>query len=346
MPQKTLKDRPLPLNLPKPQAKPHGEVFDTAKPYTLPLNNQITLTRVMGRYTEIDRKLWATLASVAWENLATKSIHETNLRDIARLFRELKGGDNGTAWLMASARRLVASRLDWADEGEEGTVTLLSGLKIKKETGQIYYQFPDFLIDKLLDNKQFSRLKLHFMIGLTGKYSVALYMLLEAAANRKYPVIELSIDDLRGALSVPDGKLIPWKHLNEKAISTALKEINDNPIGAGFSVKFEPIARSRKVERVRFTVTKTESRKILEGKCKPLKATPQPPPALRSPPAMDINQALEAIRKNAPGADAQGWLIEWEGWAAGQPPASNPIGALIAWTRNKYEREGRRLGLR
>jgi len=346
MRRKAIKERPLPLDLPQPQAKPHGDVFDTAKPYTLPLNNEITLTRVIGRYTEIDRKLWATLAAVAWENLATKSIHETNLRDIARLFRELKGGDNGTAWLMASARRLMASRLDWEDENEEGTVTLLSGLKIIKETGQIYYQFSDFLIDKLLDNKQFSRLKLHFMIGLSGKYSVALYMVLEAAANRQYPLIEMTIEELRDALSVPTGKLLPWIHLKQKALAPALKEINDNPTGAGFSVEFEPITRERKVERVRFTVIKTESRKILESKCKPVKATPKPSPALRSNPALDINQALEAIRKNAPGADAQAWLNEWEGWAAGQPPASNPMGALIAWTRSKYEREGSRLGLR
>ena len=46
----------------------------------------------------------ATLAALAWDNLPTKSIHEANLRDIARLFRELKGGDNGIAWLMYERR--------------------------------------------------------------------------------------------------------------------------------------------------------------------------------------------------------------------------------------------------
>ena len=194
----------------------------------------------------------------------TKSIHETNLRDIARLFRELKGGENGTAWLVASARRLLASRLDWEDDEERGTVGLLSGLKIKKQTGEIFYQFPDFLIERLLDNKQFSRLRLHFMIGLSGKYSVSLYMLLEAAANRQRPVIELNIDALRDALSVPEGKLLPWKNLRAKAIDPALKEINDNSTAAGFSVECEPVTRGRKVESVRFTVTKTEVRREIE----------------------------------------------------------------------------------
>jgi hypothetical protein len=69
-------------------------------------------------------------------------------------------------------------------------------------------------------------------------------MLLEAAANRQRPVIEMKIVELRDALSVPDGKLAPWKHLREFAIDPALKEINDNSTAAGFSVECEPITAS------------------------------------------------------------------------------------------------------
>jgi len=141
MAQKTLVERTLPLNLPTPTAQPFGKVMDTSKPYTLPLNNEIALSRCIGPYTEIDRKLWATLVALAWDDLATKSIHEANARDIARLFRKLKGGDNGSSWVMASARRLAASRLDWEDEDEEGTAVLLAGLRIKKISGTIHYQF-------------------------------------------------------------------------------------------------------------------------------------------------------------------------------------------------------------
>jgi hypothetical protein len=46
----TPEERPLPLNLPTPVAKPTGEVMDTRKPYTLPLNNEIALTRCVGPY--------------------------------------------------------------------------------------------------------------------------------------------------------------------------------------------------------------------------------------------------------------------------------------------------------
>src|ERR1700744_2299890 len=193
----------LPLNLPAPYAQPTGDVYDTDQPYTLPLNQRVALARVIGPYTEIDRKLWATLVAHAWDNLATESIHQANAREIARLFRELKGGQSGSEWVMESAKRLMQSQLEWEDETETGAVSLLSGLRITKVSGAIFYQFSNFLIEKLLDNKQFSRLRLHFMIGLSGKYSVTLYMLLESAANRYNPVIELTIDELRSVLSVP-----------------------------------------------------------------------------------------------------------------------------------------------
>ncbi len=332
MAKETLRQQTLPLGLPTPAAHPRGEVFDTTKPYTLPLNKEITLARCVGRYTNIDRKLWATLAALAWDNLATKSIHEANLRDIARLFRELKGGDNGIAWLMASAERLRQSGLNWEDDEERGTVSLLSGLKIRKQTGEIFYQFPDFLIERLLDNKQFSRLRLHFMIGLSGKYSVSLYMLLEAAANRQRPVIELNIDALRDALSVPVDKLGEWFDHKRKAIDPAVKEINDNPTAAGFSVEYEPVTRGRKVESVRFIVTKTDVRREIEKDMTRKKSGPAAAPRVAH---LGDDAALALIRKHAPRMDAQWILSEWRDRANATPP-NNPAGALVNFAKKKY----------
>jgi hypothetical protein len=337
MAKEPLRQQTLPLNLPRPAAHPRGEVFNTGKPYTLPLNKKITLTRCVGRYTEVDRKLWATLAALAWDNLATKSIHEANLRDIARLFRELKGGKNGVEWLMASAERLRQTGLNWEDDEERGTVSLLSGLKIKKQSGTIFYQFPDFLIERLLDNKQFSRLRLHFMIGLSGKYSVSLYMLLEAAANCQRPVIELTIDALRDALSVPVDKLGEWFDLKRKAIDPAIKEINDNPIAAGFSVECEPVTRGRKVESVRFTVTKTNARREIEGDMTRKKSARRSVSAATPrAAALDEDAALDLIRKHAPRMDAHWIWGEWQTWANATPP-KNPAGALVNFAKKKYE---------
>ena len=347
----TLRERTLPLNLPAPAAQPFGEVMDTSKPYTLPLNNEIALCRCVGAYTETDRKLWATLVALAWDNLGTKSLHAATARDIARLFQQLKGARNGTAWVMDSARRLLASRLDWEDEEEEGSAVLLSGLRIKKVSGAIFYQFSDFLIEKLLDNKRFSRLRLHFMIGLSGKYSVSLYIILEAAANLHHPVVELSIDELRNRLSVPVGKLKLWGDLYRFAIAPAIKQINDNPAASGFSVGCETIKRSRAFVAVRFTITKSETRLVAEADIgrrakKAAKQSTASGTQGQGTPPFPIDDALAIIRREAQGLDAYYVLREFEAFAkASETPLKNPLGALTMFARKKREQDGGRLDI-
>ena len=344
MPAQPLKNRTLPLDLPKPSAAPSGSLMDTRKPYSLPLSNEITLTRCLGPYTEIDRKLWATLIAMAWNDLSTKSIHEADIRAISKLFRELKGARNGSSWVMASAKRLMRSTLDWEDEEEIGATTLLSGLKITKASGKIYYQFSDFMLDKILDNKRFCRLRLHFMIGLSGKYSVSMYMLLETAVNMRQPVIEMSIEELRSALSVPKGKLANWKDFNKYAIQPALKQINENTAGSGFSVKMETEANGRKYERVRFIMEKSEDRIKQERQLKqpPLPInnnTAAPSPA--SPPAQGEivlkTFAYENAKKAAPGYDIYALEADWREWVAksGKGFPENPEAAFIGFCRRK-----------
>ena len=46
-------------------------------------------------------------------------------QDIARLFRELKGGENGSAWIIASARRLRMSGLDWQNQKNDSGAFVL-----------------------------------------------------------------------------------------------------------------------------------------------------------------------------------------------------------------------------
>jgi hypothetical protein len=320
--------------------------MDMSKPYTLPLNNEIALCRCVGAYTETDRKLWATLVALAWDNLGKKSIHEANARDIARLFQQLKGARNGTEWVMDSARRLLASRLDWEDELEEGSAVLLAGLRIRKVSGAIFYQFSDFLIEKLMDNKRFSRLRLHFMIGLSGKYSVSLYIMLEAAANLRHPVVELPIDELRDRLSVPVGKLKLWGDLYRYAIAPAIKQINDNPAASGFSVECETIKRGRSFAAVRFTVTKSETRLLVEDGLskRSTNSGDQPSPAgpiKEAMPSYQIDDALAIIRREAQGLDAHYVLREFEAFAkASETIIKNPLGALTMFARNKRKREG------
>jgi len=344
-----VKTLPLPLDLPKPYANPSGAVLDTEKPYTLPLSQEIAVTRCAGPYTEIDRKLWATLVSIAWEDLGQKRIHEVEYRDISRLFHSLKGARNGSAWVIASAKRLQSSRLEWDNEEETGSTPLLGGVIVKKATGRIYFHFDDFLLQKLLDNKRFSRLRLHFMIGLSGKYSVSLYMLLEASINLRQPVVELSMDDLRAALNVPEGKLADWKDLNRFAIQPALKQINAKPEASGFTVSMEPKAKGRKYIGVVFTLKKSAARIEQETKDKaPLKVVYSAPSASDASPRPSASasslalpaSAYEKAREAAPGYDVYYLETEWREWVLKNSlDVKSPAGSFIGFCRTKAQRE-------
>ena len=86
--------------------------------------------------------------------------------------------------------------------------------------------------------------------------------------NRRVPVIEVTVDELRTVLSVAEGKLTRWVDLNRFAIEPALRQINDNPTASGFSVEVETISKGRKIESVRFKVTKAAERVLDDAEIK------------------------------------------------------------------------------
>ena len=333
-------ERTLPLDLPDPAAHPTGNVFDLRRPFTLPLNQAIAKSRLTGTYTELDRKLWATLVALAWDNLKTQVVHEADTRAINALFKEASGktGNDTATRIVCSARNLSRMSIDLEDEDEQGVTTMLAGLTIKKKSGRIYYQFSDLLLRCLLENEKFSRLRLHFMLSLSGKYSVSLYMLLEGAANLRHPSVDYSIEELRGYLCVPEGKLLRWVDFYRFAVEPTLKQINDNPADSGFTVECEAIKASRKFERIRFVIAKAEERQVAEaGMMKPKQADAG---KAATPRAYAVDDALTIIRKYAPGLDAQWVLQEFERSAA-TATLKNPLGALTNFARKKYAEEKR-----
>jgi plasmid replication initiation protein len=119
---------------------------------------------------------------------------------------------------------------------------------------------PELLAQIIRHPTQFARLRVHFLISLSGKYAVTLYEILEAYTNRQNPVLDVEISQLRRWLKVPDGKLKRWIDIKRFTLEPALKQINDNSIAAGFSVKMEEVKNGRAVARVRFIITKSAER--------------------------------------------------------------------------------------
>ena len=316
------------------------------KPATVPLPNDVIITEIEGAYTERDRKLWAFLVAAVWDDLLTVRIHEIRTAKINAVFQE-KGGDTSTSWIWDSAERLAATRARWetGTDGNrlKGIASLLGGAVTNKDartTGFLRFEIPALLCEVIRAPCRFSRLRLHFMIGLSGKYAVTLYMLLESVANKQTPVLDVELSQLRQWLKVPEGKLNEWYDIKRRILEPSLKQINDNPEAAGFSVVMDTFKESRAVNKVRFTLTKTAARLADEKTLKP-QALEQPK-AVNNSGALRLSTSVyEQAKKVAPGWDVYRLAEEWREWAANKPRPDNPDGAFVNFCRSKYQKDGR-----
>lgn len=327
------------LNLPAaPIRQSSGRVFDTKRQFTLPLTRSLSSARVVGRWSETDRKLWVTLVSIAFNELGSTHIHSVNYHKIAVLFKELGPVRNGTSWIIDSAQKLHTAVFAWEDDEEIGTTSLLSGLKINKKNGEISYTFDHFLKQKLLINEEFSRIRLHFMIKLNGKYSVSLYMILQNYVNLRKPVAELSIEHLRSALGIPDGKLKRFVDLERNAISPAVDQINQNAMAAGFSVEASRITLAGRTVGMRFKVAKVENDfPPVETGGETLDDEKNHFPKTHPiSPTIDDEEALRIIRRELAGIDAQAALVDFRSEIEGRE-IINVLGYLTSWCRRRLK---------
>lgn len=137
------------------------------------------ITKIEGAYTEKDRKLWVFLYMQHGKN-SQKNIHELPVSKINKVFREL-GGDYSPNWIWESARRLSRTIVEWEQDEDgvrlQGISNLMNAITSKSamETGWLKYEIPALLSEVIKQPFRFSRLRLHFMIGLSGKYAVTLY---------------------------------------------------------------------------------------------------------------------------------------------------------------------------
>ena len=315
-------------------------------PSTVPLPNDVIITKIDGPYTERDRKLWAFLVAAVWDDLGVIAIHEMRVAKINAVFEAL-GGDTSSGWIWESAKRLSRTIVEW-EGGEDGKrlmgVSSMMGAQITKElraTGVLRFEISALLGEVIKNPCRFSRLRLHFMIGLSGKYTVTLYMLLESVVNMDTPVLEMGMPQLRQWLKVPEGKLNDWYDLKRRTIEPALKQINENQEAAGFSATMEEIKEGRAVDRVRFTVTKSQARlsdeKIIQFEPEPTAYFEPPIPSattIRLP-----TSAYEEAKKVAPGWDVYELKRQWQEWRKGKVIPTNPSGAFINFCKKKARQQ-------
>lgn len=252
------------------------------------------------------------------------------------------GGEKNTAWIWDSAKRLTGTRAYWKTTGPDGrrlqgVSVLMSGAVVNDEaraSGILRFEIPKLLSEVIKKPCRFSRLRIHFMLGLSGKYAVSLYMLLESIINLQIPILNVELSKLREWLKVPDGKMTRWVDVKRFAIEPALKQINDNPQAAGFSVKMEEIKESRAVARVRFIVTKTAERLESEEALRPKQTLPD------SSKKTAKKQPLPTTAYDQAKAVARGWDVyalerEWREWLAKKENPDYSAASFVAFCKKR-----------
>ena len=315
-------------------------------PATVPVPLQIVIVNVDGPYTARDRKLWTFLLHAVFDELEEKTMHEISVHKINSIFREL-GGEHDYKWIWESAKRLAKTTVEWeytlGDERVQGVSSIFGAVltKAQRQTGRLHFHFPPLLIPIIKHPMRFARLRVHFMLKLSGKYAVTMYEILEGFANRRDGECRVTLDELRTWLKVPDGSYKTWKDLRKWVIDPAIKQINDDPMGAGFSVEYTPVRKGRFYNEIVFKLTKTDQRKSSENIIKANAGDAKKIAAAKAKgrPALldaDINRAAQETRYelDMDEVERQFWA-HWE--STGKPEFTNGVAkAFMGFAKKKY----------
>ena len=324
-----------------------GKTWTVSKddPATVPIPLQVVMVSVKGPFNEKDRKLFNLLVHHAWDELGVEAMHEISVSKIDRLCREL-GGEHGVKWTWQSAKNLAETTVEWeydlGDERVQGISSLFYAQyhKSARSTGRLKFGFPPPLIPILKNPTRFSRLRVHFEMTLSGKYTVTLYEILEGFVNRRDGKCRVTIEELRRWLKVPDGAYEDWRDFRKRVLNPALKQINDDPLGAGFSVEYKPIRNGRKIGEIDFTLTKTpqriqQERDIRSAKSKKMRLADLKAKGRPELSTADIAKADRETRHTLDmGEIERQFWAHWE--SKGKPDFKSVGGAFMNFTKTKY----------
>lgn len=196
--------------------------------------------------TLADRRTYNLLIANAWERIGEPIVHR-----IAK--SALKGTHQGNERIEASLLRLMGTiaivTIRKSGKSYKRRVQLLgpSDESLEKD-GFLHYRIPEELIEILRNSEVYARLKTQVMYCFESKYALCLYEMIERRIGLEYKQTEeFTIEELRGLLNVPAGKLERFADLNKYCLKVAVEEINKL---CPFYVDFTPIKKGRKVERI------------------------------------------------------------------------------------------------
>ena len=314
--------------------------------------------------TLADRRIYNQLLENAWDAIDKPVTHV-----IAK--SELRGSHNSNDRVGESVERLmtaivkVQTTLDGAPAIER--VQLLGGnVESLRRDGLFEYEIPPRLRRIIGHSTVFARLQREVMFALSSKYALTLYEMVQKRGNLRWKASEkFSLEQLRGVMGVPKGKLTTWSNLNLRAITPAVSEVNAL---SDFMVEIAPMKTGRRVTHVELKWWRKDgqggnaaarersvAREGRDVRAEARAADPVPPrPGLGIEPTRERSararpawldragsslrtETYETARLRHPGYDIYFVEAEWRAWARGREPAVDPDRAFLAFLRKFSE---------
>lgn len=183
----------------------------------------------------------------AWNNITTTDVHKIHKAS-------LRGSHESNDRLDESLDRLMGAmaKVRARDPATGAMATyrmhLLGTNKVEdRKDGYFYYTFPPDLLAVISRSNAWATLKSHIMYTLRSKYSIRLYEMIERRIGLTKQHEEFTIDELRAALGVPDGKLERFADFNKYCLTPSIEEANQL---TDFFVDVMPIKKGRTVVKL------------------------------------------------------------------------------------------------
>ena len=226
--------------------KGRGNPFDPANYGEIVKPGELVDIVELTPLTLADRRIYNLLIANAWDKIGEPIIHRITKS-------ALKGTHQGNERIESSLLRLMGTiaivTIRKGGKSFKRRVQLLgpSDESLEKD-GFLHYRIPEELIEILRNSEVYARLKTQVMYCFESKYALCLYEMIERRIGLEFKQKdEFTIDELRGLLNVPSGKLERFADFNKYCLKVAADEINKLfPI----YVDFTPIKNGRKVERI------------------------------------------------------------------------------------------------
>jgi plasmid replication initiation protein len=202
--------------------------------------------------TLADRRIYNLLLANAWNDLEAGKTYQMGVNMLEKYV------DSRNQDTVKSVKRLMATlvQIKTFDEKKKCKSVKLMSLLCYSEVvfkGVIEYRFTDELVKLIKSSKAFARLQTKVMFQLSSKYALAMYEFLQRRCNLKYLSYEtLMIEEIRGILGVPKGKLKSFGNLNLRALKPALEEVTAL---TPYKIETMPIKTGAKITALRIEWT-------------------------------------------------------------------------------------------